>query len=91
MRDRGPIYSLRWSRGYSITTSVICVLSILLHWIKLSYNQGWRIIEHVLLLHGGMQMVVEPLRGAERWEVAPTGPYDRWCLPPSSRSLAHMS
>ena len=49
MRERGPIYSLRSSRGYSIATSSIRVLSILLHWIKPSYNQGWRMIEHVLL------------------------------------------
>ena len=39
MRERGPIYSLRWSRGYSNATLAICV-SILLHpWMQPTSNR----------------------------------------------------
>jgi hypothetical protein len=38
VRERGPIYSLRWSRGYSIATSAIRVIILLHPWMQLTLN-----------------------------------------------------
>ena len=39
MRERGPIYSLRWSRGYSSATLVIRVINLLHPWMQPTLNR----------------------------------------------------
>ena len=38
VRGRGPIYSLRWSRGYSITMSAIHMIILLHPWMQPTLN-----------------------------------------------------
>jgi hypothetical protein len=38
IRERGPIYSLMWSRGYSIATSAIRVIILLHPWMQPTLN-----------------------------------------------------
>jgi hypothetical protein len=39
VRERGPIYSLRWSKGYSIATSAIRVIILLHPWMQPTLNR----------------------------------------------------
>ena len=69
VRGEGPVYSLRWSRGYSNAKSAIHVTSSPCPWIKLTLNR-YKSTHHVarkcVSLHVSEGEVVETLRSARR-------------------------
>jgi len=88
----------RWSRGYSTTMSLIHVMMEESPWIITTFRSMVEknsacaaLIEHVLLLMEACKWrwrrrtPLGHIRGVGR------PPYGRWGLPPSSRSMAHLS